>query len=201
MNRIEQTYVINATPPEVWSALTDPELIRQWSGSSALFTPEPQTEYSLWNGDIQGRVIEVIPMERLVQTWEPRNWNLVNSVVTFVLTPIDGGTRVDLTHSNVEEWDYDGTSEGWDIYYLGAIKRLLDARNTPTQVRSPSALRQATPKRVAKKTPRRMATKKTTTKKRAVKKTTAVKQTGAKKRAVKKRAAASKSAAKKSRRR
>jgi hypothetical protein len=102
-------------------------VIPQWSGAPALFAPEPETEYSLWGGDIGGRVLDVAPMERLVQTWKPQNWSTENSVVTFLLTPTDGGTRVDLVHENVEESDYEGTNEGWDIYYLGAIKKMLEA--------------------------------------------------------------------------
>jgi hypothetical protein len=44
------------------------------------------------------------------------------------LTPVGKRTRVDLVHINVEDWDYVGTNAGWDIYYLGAIKRMFDTK-------------------------------------------------------------------------
>ena len=169
MNRIEQTYVIEASPEQVWQALTDPELISRWSGATAQFAPEAGSEYSLWNGDIGGSVVEVVPLERLVQTWKPKNWTVEDSVVTFALAPSDGGTRVDLIHENVQDWDYDGTNEGWDIYYLGVIKKMLEAPK-PSIKAAPAKKAPAKKKAAAKKTSARA--KKTTAKKAAAKKKT-----------------------------
>lgn len=144
MDRIEQTYIIDAPPELVWQALTDPELISQWSGAQAEFNAEPGAEYKLWNGDIAGSVVEVVPVNRLVQTWKPNNWTVEDSIVTFTLSPSDSGTRVDLIHENVQDWDYAGTSEGWDIYYLGVIKKMLESQK-------PAAKKPATKKAAAKK--------------------------------------------------
>ncbi len=163
MNRIEQTYIINAPPEQVWQALTDPEVISQWSGAPAVFTAEPGTAYSLWGGDIGGTIVEVVPQERLVQTWKPGNWTVENSVVTFKLTPTDGGTRIDLAHEEVQDWDYDGTNEGWDIYYLGEIKRMLDAK--ASKKRAPAKKKAPAKKRTAVKKKSARATKKTAKKK------------------------------------
>lgn len=167
MDRIEQTYVIDASPEQVWQALTDPEVISQWSGAEAEFTAEPGAQYKLWNGDIAGNVVEVVPMNRLVQTWKPNNWTVEDSVVTFMLSPSDSGTRVDLIHENVQDWDYDGTNEGWDIYYLGVIKKMLEAQK-PAAKKAVAKKAPAKKKAVAKKTVARA--KKTTAKKGAAKK-------------------------------
>ncbi len=130
MNDIRQTYDIAASPAEVWRALTDPRVIREWSGASAEFPLNVGAAYALWDGSIGGEIVDVVPMQKLVQTWKPDDWTRTDSVVTFLLTPRGKGTRVDLLHVNVEESDFDGTSEGWDIYYLGAIKRMFEARAT-----------------------------------------------------------------------
>ena len=37
MKPIQQTYLIDATPAQVWRALTDPEIIAEWSGADAEF--------------------------------------------------------------------------------------------------------------------------------------------------------------------
>lgn len=129
MNSIRQVYIIAAPPEDVWRALTDPKEIREWSGAAALFPLEVGAKYALWNGEIVGRIVEFAPNRRLVQTWKPQDWTVENSVVTFTLTPHgSSGTQVDLYHENVEGRDYAGTNEGWDIYYLGAIKRMLEGR-------------------------------------------------------------------------
>lgn len=126
MNSIKQTYLIHASPQQVWRALTDPRLIEKWSGASATFEPEVGTDYSLWDGSIVGGILDVVTNELLVQTWKPSDWTVDNSVVTFTLTRVGDKTQVDLLHENVEESDYAGTSEGWDIYYLGAIKKMFE---------------------------------------------------------------------------
>ena len=163
MNTIKQTYVIAASPEEVWRALTDPAMIREWSGAGCEFPLEVGAVYSLWDGSIGGEIVEVVPMQRLVQTWKPEDWTRTDSVVRFTLVPEEGTTLVDLVHENVEEDDYEGTDEGWDIYYLGAIKRMLEARK-PKSVRNTKAAKVA---KTAKKT---TAKKKTAAKKVAAKK-------------------------------
>ncbi len=146
MNTIKQTYVIAATPEEVWRALTHPELIQEWSGASAQYSPEAGAPYSLWDGDIVGEIVEVVPGARLVQTWKPTDWTRLDSVVRITLVPQEGTTLVDLVHENVEESDYDGTNEGWDIYYLGAIKRMLEARGAGSGESKRKAATAKTPK-------------------------------------------------------
>jgi uncharacterized protein YndB with AHSA1/START domain len=128
MNTIKQTYLINASPAEVWRALTDPEVIEAWSDADAEFEPIVGVEYALWDGSICGEIVEVVPRKKLVQTWQPDNWERTDSVVTFALKSVGKKTRVDLLHENVEGFDYAGTSEGWDAYYLGAIKRMFDTK-------------------------------------------------------------------------
>ena len=130
---IEQTYNIKASPEDVWRALTDPKEIKEWSGGNAYFIPQPGALYTLWDGSIGGKVVEALPQKKLVQTWKPQEWTRTDSVVTFTLTPTKDGTRVDLLHVNVEDADYDGTTEGWNINYLGVIKKMLEKRTRSTK--------------------------------------------------------------------
>ncbi len=148
MSTIKQTYVIAATPEEVWHALTDPDMIREWSGEPAEYVPQVGAPYALWTGSIVGEILDVVPGERLVKTWRPVDWTRQDSVVRVTLVPEEGTTLVDLVHENVEEADYNGTSEGWDVYYLGAIKRMLEARNAGQgeSTRKPAQPRETTPR-------------------------------------------------------
>jgi uncharacterized protein YndB with AHSA1/START domain len=157
MSIIKQTYMIAAPPEDVWRALTDPRIIQEWSGAAAEFPLQVGAAYSLWDGSIGGEILEVVPGERLVQTWKPVDWTRQDSFVRFILVPEEGTTRVDLVHENVEEADYEGTDEGWDIYYLGAIKRLLEApapkkRAAPKKKTAPKKKAAAKKARSAKKT-------------------------------------------------
>ena len=167
MDTIKQTYMINASPAEVWRALTDPEVIELWSDADAEFEPVVGAEYALWDGSICGEIVEVVPRQKLVQTWQPDNWERDDSIVTFTLTPVGKKTRVDLLHENVEDSDYEGTSEGWDVYYLGAIKRLFSTKlaKKVRNTKSAKKTKAAKGKAAAKKASRKSAKKKTARKK------------------------------------
>lgn len=149
MNKLEQTYLIAAPLDQVWRALTNVRVIRQWSGASAVFPRKQGGAYALWDGSITGKIVSLVPHKKLVQTWKPDNWTIEDSRVTFTLTPQVQGTRVDLVHENVEEWDYEGTEAGWDTYYLGAIKRMLETPTVTKPAKKKSVQRAKQPKRVA----------------------------------------------------
>ena len=164
MDTIKQTYLIDGSPAKVWRALTDPEVIEVWSDADADFEPVVGAEYALWDGSICGEIVEVTPRKKLVQTWQPDNWERTDSVVTFKLTPVGKKTRVDLLHENVEAFDYAGTNEGWDLYYLGAIKRMFDAklakevRNTKPSKKTKTAKGKSAAKKVGKKSGKKKTT-------------------------------------------
>jgi uncharacterized protein YndB with AHSA1/START domain len=171
MNDIKQTYEIAATPAEVWRALTEQRIIEEWSEARANYPLQVGAAYSLWDGSIGGEIVEFVPLQKLVQTWKPQDWIRTDSIVTFVLMPHGSGTRVDLHHVNVEESDFDGTTEGWDIYYLGAIKRMFEAQKGKRTAAKKGAAKQ----KPAKKPTKRITVKKNTAAKKTVKKSPATK--------------------------
>jgi activator of HSP90 ATPase len=122
---IVKTYGINAKPSKVWSALVSPALIRKWSGAKAVMRPKIGTRFELWDGYIYGKNIEVIKQKRVVQEWYGGKWAEPSQVI-ITLTPIAKGTRVRLEQRNVPSYDYDSIKRGWDDYYFGPIKDLLE---------------------------------------------------------------------------
>lgn len=128
MLRIEQSYTIQATPDDVWQALTDPAVMSQWSGEPAQYDARVGGSYRLWTDYVTGEIVECEPNARLAQTWHPNDWTITDSVVTFTLTPVRGGTRVDLVHENVQPEDFEGTRNGWKEVYVGAIKKMLEQK-------------------------------------------------------------------------
>ncbi len=60
---------ILAEPEEVFAALTNPFQIELWSGYPADMKAEQGYVFSLWEGDIAGVNLEVVPDRLLVQEW------------------------------------------------------------------------------------------------------------------------------------
>lgn len=144
MQRIEQTYFIAAPPERVWAALTEPGLMARWSGQPAEYDARLGGRYRLWTDYVSGEVVEYEPPRRLAQTWLPSDWTIGNSVVSFTLRPIAGGTELVLVHENVQPEDYEGTQEGWNQFYIGALKNMVEAeaKKKPRARRAPAKNRQ-----------------------------------------------------------
>ncbi len=122
MKTLKQNHFINASPEEVFTAITNPLTIELWSGYPADMQLEEGAEFSIFEGDICGKNISFVENQQLVQEWYFGD-NDEQSVVTINLKPSSNGTHVELIHTNIPDEDYDNMEEGWRTYYWGAIKK------------------------------------------------------------------------------
>ncbi|MDL2231365.1 SRPBCC domain-containing protein [Porphyromonadaceae bacterium OttesenSCG-928-L07] len=117
---------IFAEQEDVFNALTNPFQIELWSGYPADMKAEKGYVFSLWEGDIAGVNLDVVPNKLLKQEWffgETEH----PSIVTITLKKKDNHTTVlDLVHTHIPDEAYEEITEGWREYYLDAIKGLLE---------------------------------------------------------------------------
>jgi activator of HSP90 ATPase len=116
---------IEAEPEEIFLALTNPFTIELWSGTVAKMDAKEGGEFELWGGDICGKNIKIVENKELVQEWYfdevPEQ-----SIVTIKLHKHKSGTNVEVKHINIPEDVYDNMKEGWNDFYIGAIKRFFE---------------------------------------------------------------------------
>jgi len=124
---IKQTYHIHAPIKRVWEALVDSKKIEEWSGGSAEMDEMVGAEFSLWNGEIWGKNIKVIPSKKLVQEWYGGKWNKP-SIATFSLHKEKDGTKIDFLHENVPDKEAKDIEQGWSDYYLGPLKEYVERK-------------------------------------------------------------------------
>ena len=107
--------VLPHAPEVVWRTLTTPELMGRWlmvptgfeARQGARFTYRT-TPAGPWDGTIQCEVLEVRPNERLAYSWKGGDdanleyGSRLDTVVTWTLSRVEGGTRVRLVHSGFE---------------------------------------------------------------------------------------------------
>lgn len=125
MKTFKKTFIINAEPSDVYSALTNPFTIELWSGYPAVMPAEPGSEFSLWDGDISGRNIEFIPDSKVVQEWYFGD-QTERSIVTISIQPFREDSQVTVEHTNIPDEDFEDIAEGWREYYIGAITRFFN---------------------------------------------------------------------------
>ncbi len=120
MKTFKKTFKINAEPSDIYAALTNPYTIELWSGYKAQMSTEPDSEFSLWEGDITGKNLQFIQDKKLVQEWyfgdQPEK-----SIVTIDIAPEKEDSHVTVEHSNIPDEDFSEIAEGWREYYIGAI--------------------------------------------------------------------------------
>jgi uncharacterized protein YndB with AHSA1/START domain len=121
---IKQSYYINATPEEVYRAITNPFTIELWSGLPANMELTEGSEFYIFDGDICGRNIKLTENLQLVQEWYFGD-SQEESIVTINLKPHKTGTRVFLEHIHVPDDVADEFEEGWKNYYWGALKEFF----------------------------------------------------------------------------
>lgn len=125
MKTFKKTFIINADITDVYSALTNPVTIELWSGYPAVMDTKAGTQFSMWNGDITGQVIESAENKKLVQEWYFGEQE-EKSVVTIYLIRDYGSTEVTVEHTNIPDDDFENISEGWREYIMGAIQQFFN---------------------------------------------------------------------------
>jgi uncharacterized protein YndB with AHSA1/START domain len=117
---------IARAPERVFQALASPEIIEWWVNPGVFDTRE-------WSGDVrvggrwkasgiargapytlEGEFLEVDPPRKLVQTWSRLGMPGEPSVLTYLLEPIAGGTRLTVRHAGiVVPEQQNNMSAGW----------------------------------------------------------------------------------------
>lgn len=125
MGTVTKNYLINTSTQEVYNALIDENLIEQWSGTEATMDIKPDGLFSLWGGSIHGVNLEVTP-SKIVQHWKEDGWDGF-SKCTFTITAKGDETELHLLHEDIPEGSVKDIDGGWDDYYLGPLKELLES--------------------------------------------------------------------------
>lgn len=121
MKDYKKYFIINASPEELYIALTNPDTIRLWSGEPAEMSTEPGTEFSLFDGSIEGKNLEFEENKKLTQEWYFGEEEETPSIVTIKLHPHADGTSVELRHNNIPDEAYEDMVEGWNEVYFAAL--------------------------------------------------------------------------------
>ncbi len=113
------TYIVYATPEQVFEALTDPGIIAAWGGGLSVVENQIDGHFELFDGWVKGKITEYKPGQDLGYTWKPEEWakRIKPSVVSMKFKSHPAGTDVVLIHSDFpsqEEADKHGN--GWIDY-------------------------------------------------------------------------------------
>jgi activator of HSP90 ATPase len=125
---IHQEIDFKTTPARLYEVLLDAKQFAAFTKDTAEIEPQAGAAFKLFGGRIEGRNIELLPNQRIVQAWRPAYWPAgVYSIVKFELVPREAGTRVVLDHAAFTEDQWEGLSSGWQEHYWGPLHKYLNA--------------------------------------------------------------------------
>ena len=121
---------VTAPPDRVFRALTSTDIIDWWVRPGVFDTRG-------WTGDVrvggrwrssgvgkggpyvlEGEFLQIDPPRKLVHTWHLVGMPGVPTTVTYLLEPLQGGTRITLRHSGFTSPDaYESTRVGWETSF------------------------------------------------------------------------------------
>lgn len=129
---IHQEIDFNAVRKRVYEALTDERQFRQimdfiMKGASTEISPEVGGTFRIFGGVINGRHIELVPYERIVQAWREKDWPAgVYSIVKFQLDEQGSGTKLVFDHTGFPEGAAVHLAPGWWSHYWEPMKKYLE---------------------------------------------------------------------------
>jgi activator of HSP90 ATPase len=125
---IHQEVDFKATPSRIYEVLLDAKQFTACTKDNAEIQPQPGGTFKLFGGRIEGRNIELVPNQSIVQAWRPAAWPAgLYSIVRFQLAARGTGTRIILDHAGFTEDKWEHLNEGWPLHYWEPLHKYLSA--------------------------------------------------------------------------
>jgi activator of HSP90 ATPase len=123
---LHQEIDLKATPERIYSVLLDSKHFAAFTGMPATIDPSPGGAFHTFGPLIEGRNVELIAHQRIVQAWRPTYWDPgVYSLVHFELKASSDRTTLVLDHTGFPEGDFDHLDSGWYTRYWDPLKKYL----------------------------------------------------------------------------
>ncbi len=125
---IHQEVDFRVAPERIYAALLDAKQFSAFTGLAAEIQAQPGGSLKMFGGLIEGRNIELIPNQRIVQAWREASWTPgYYSLVKFELKASGSGTHLVIDQSGIAEDDWKHLNDGWPLRYWEPLRKYLQA--------------------------------------------------------------------------
>jgi activator of HSP90 ATPase len=123
---LHQEVDFKANPQRIYELLLDSKQFAAFTGMPAEIDSKAGGAFSTFGGLIEGRNVQLIPAQRIVQAWRPTHWDSgVYSIVKFELKSRASETTVVLDHTGFPEGEFDHLNPGWKLRYWDPLAKFL----------------------------------------------------------------------------
>lgn len=113
----------HAPAAALYDAFTKPDMVAAWTRSKPDIDATPGKPYSLFGGNVTGKILEVKPNERLQMTWRLREWK-PDHVATLTLDFVPGPaeTKLKVNWTGIPIGQEEVVESNFNSYYVTPIK-------------------------------------------------------------------------------
>jgi len=125
---IHQEVDYKAAPARIYEVLLDAKQFGAFTKAPAEIQPQAGGTFKLFGGPIEGRNIELVANQRIVQAWRESSWPAgVYTLVKFELVARGSGTHLIFDQTGIPDGDRGHLSEGWPLRYWEPLRKYLGA--------------------------------------------------------------------------
>jgi uncharacterized protein YndB with AHSA1/START domain len=120
-------FILSGKPKRVMQLLTDPVLIRKWSGDEAILENKAGGRFEMFDGWVMGSVLKTSENE-LAYTWLAGDWpeGTKPSEVHYLLKEDEAGTKVILHHTGFpNQKEMDSHKTGWTDFFFDPMEDFI----------------------------------------------------------------------------
>ena len=123
---LHQEVELKASPHRIYEILLDSKQFSAFSGEPAEINHDVGGAFSMFDGKIVGRNVELVPDQRIVQAWRPAYWEPgIYTLVKFELKEQGSQTKVVLDHTGFPEGNFGHLDSGWRAHYWERLAKYL----------------------------------------------------------------------------
>jgi activator of HSP90 ATPase len=125
---IQHSITLPAPPDRLFDIYLDPVMHGAIAGGPVTISPAVGSVFLAFDGMLSGKTIAVIPKKHIVQLWRGKHWKPEDRDSILVLTFLPDGAdgKIELTHLDVPDYDFDDVNKGWTEYYWKPWKAYLE---------------------------------------------------------------------------
>jgi len=160
LESVRLTAVLPASADRIYAAWLDSAQHSRMTGGKAFVDPHVGGEHSAWDGYIEGKILELEPGRRIVQSWRSSDFPLAagDSRLEVHLLDVPGGCEVTIIHNEIPEGQGAQYESGWRKHYLDPMRKYFGkpkAKKKKKAAPKKTAKKPATKKKAAKKKAKR----------------------------------------------
>lgn len=132
---IHQVVDLKASPQKVYEVLLSSKQFSactkksfdNFSAGSARIDSVVGGSFSVFDGHIIGRILELVPNQRIVEAWRVVDWPPgIYSIAKFELKAMGSGTQITFDHTGFPEGLKEHLATGWQQHYWDAMAKYFE---------------------------------------------------------------------------